>query len=33
MLPNDRIISIDNRTIIAIPTDSVATLLRGKPNT
>lgn len=33
ILPNDRIISIDNRTIIAIPADSVATLLRGKPNT
>lgn len=33
ILPNDRIVSIDNHSIIAIPTDSVATLLRGNPHT
>lgn len=32
ILPNDRIITIDNRDVIGITTDSIATLLRGNPN-
>lgn len=32
ILPNDRIISIDNRSAIGLSTDSIATLLRGKAN-
>ena len=32
ILPNDRIITIDSRDVVGISTDSIATLLRGKPN-
>lgn len=32
ILPNDRIITIDDRDVIGITTDSIATLLRGNPN-
>lgn len=32
VFPNDRIITIDNRDVVGIPADSIATLLRGKPN-
>lgn len=33
ILPNDRIIAIDNRSVIGISADSVAMLLGGKPKT
>ena len=32
ILPNDRIISIDNRSVVATPLDSIAELLRGNVN-